>query len=216
MKNPIIIVGSGGHACSTLELIDDTKNFNVIGYSSDNGEALDGFFGLDFLGGIDELSKLYNESNNLAMGFVGKWPLEERTGIFEKLIEVGFHFPPLIHPSAQIGSQVTVGIGSQVHPNAVLRKSAKVGKGSVVNTAATIDHNSEIGDFTIINPNVTVCGNVLVGDQCYIGASATIIEKITVGKGSFVTAGSVVTRDVSSNCAVRGNPANVYRVMPRS
>jgi sugar O-acyltransferase (sialic acid O-acetyltransferase NeuD family) len=211
MKLPIVIVGSGGHACSTLELIEASTEYEVVGYVDDFGEALDGFFGLSYLGSTEDLFSGEIPTNLLAMGFVGKWPLSARRRVFIKLVDMGFKFPKLIHPSVQIANQTSIGEGSQLHPNVVLRKGVSIGIGTLINTAAIIDHGSKIGNFTIVNPRATICGDVEIADDCYVGASSTIIERIKVGGGVFVNAGSVVTRDVMAKCAVRGNPAVVYR-----
>jgi maltose O-acetyltransferase len=48
---------------------------------------------------------------------------------------------------------------------------------------------------------------VTLKKSCYIGAGSVILEGITVGPGSLVGAGCVVTRDVSRDTIVVGNPA---------
>jgi UDP-perosamine 4-acetyltransferase len=211
MKLPIVIVGSGGHASSTLELIEASTDFEVAGYVDDFGEAPGGFFDHNYLGGTEDLLNGDTPTNLLAMGFVGKWPLCPRRAVFLKLLDMGFKFPKLIHPSAQIANEISIGEGSQVHPNVVLRKGVSIGFGAVINTAAIIDHGSKIGDFTIINPRATICGSVEIEADCYVGVSSTIIERVKVGNGVFINAGSIVTRDIMADCAVRGNPAIVYR-----
>lgn len=52
-----------------------------------------------------------------------------------------------------------------------------------------------------------------IGNNVTLGANVTIIGDITIGNNVIVGAGSVVTKDVPSNCIVAGNPANVIRTL---
>lgn len=86
----------------------------------------------------------------------------------------------------------------------------------------------EIGDDVMIGPNVSLITSghpvepsrrrdfvlakpIVIERNVWIGAGATIIGGVTVGENSVVAAGAVVTRDVSPNVLVGGNPAAVIR-----
>jgi acetyltransferase-like isoleucine patch superfamily enzyme len=58
--------------------------------------------------------------------------------------------------------------------------------------------------FTIAKP-------IAIERNVWIAAGATIIGGVTVGENSVVAAGSVVTKNVSPNTLVGGNPARVIR-----
>jgi maltose O-acetyltransferase len=48
---------------------------------------------------------------------------------------------------------------------------------------------------------------ISIGNDCWIGGSAIILPGVTIGGRSIVGAGSVVTKDVSTDSVVAGNPA---------
>jgi|WetSurMetagenome_2_1015567.scaffolds.fasta_scaffold00621_14 acetyltransferase-like isoleucine patch superfamily enzyme len=50
-----------------------------------------------------------------------------------------------------------------------------------------------------------------IGKKCFIGAKSIILPGVTIGDHVIVGAGSVVTKDVKSNCIVAGNPAKVIK-----
>lgn len=50
-----------------------------------------------------------------------------------------------------------------------------------------------------------------IGDKCFVGANAIIMCGLKIGNEVVVGAGSVVTKDVPSNCIVVGNPARIIR-----
>lgn len=50
-----------------------------------------------------------------------------------------------------------------------------------------------------------------IGKQCFIGANAIIMPGVCIGDHVIVGAGSVVTKDIKSNCIVAGNPARIIK-----
>jgi len=54
---------------------------------------------------------------------------------------------------------------------------------------------------------------IVIGEDCLIGAHAIILKGVCIGDRSIVAAGSVVVKDVPSDCIVAGNPAKVIRKM---
>ena len=50
-----------------------------------------------------------------------------------------------------------------------------------------------------------------IGKKCFIGARAIILPGVIIGDQVIVGAGSVVTKDVKSNCIVAGNPAKIIK-----
>jgi acetyltransferase-like isoleucine patch superfamily enzyme len=85
-----------------------------------------------------------------------------------------------------------------------------------------------VGQHTILTSGVTILSHYLIplksqnkyigekvdtsiGDFCVIGIGATIMSGVKIGNEVVVGAGSVVTKDVPSNCIVAGNPAKIIK-----
>ncbi len=51
------------------------------------------------------------------------------------------------------------------------------------------------------------CEKTIIGDNVFLGANAIILPGLVVGDGAIIGAGSVVTKNVSPNVVVAGNPA---------
>ncbi len=51
----------------------------------------------------------------------------------------------------------------------------------------------------------------VIGSYCFIGCGSIVLPNVTIGHHVIVAAGSVVTKDVPSNCIVAGNPAKVIK-----
>jgi acetyltransferase-like isoleucine patch superfamily enzyme len=58
-------------------------------------------------------------------------------------------------------------------------------------------------------PAPTTADAVVIEDDVFIGARAIILKGVRIGAGAVVGAGSVVSRDVSAESIVAGNPATV-------
>lgn len=67
---------------------------------------------------------------------------------------------------------------------------------------ATINH-----DYNPSNRRTMYLNPIVLKKKTWIGSNSTILPGVTVGENSIVAAGSVVTKDVSANTIVGGNPA---------
>jgi acetyltransferase-like isoleucine patch superfamily enzyme len=80
----------------------------------------------------------------------------------------------------------------------------------------------EIGDGTIFAPGVKIISAnhdknnlnkfaysapIRIGSNCWIGANAVILPGVEIGDNVIIGAGSVVTKNIPSNCTVKGVPA---------
>lgn len=74
-----------------------------------------------------------------------------------------------------------------------------------------------IGEYTLVTSAVILShdhvrgltANTKIGDRCFIGIRSITMPGITIGDEVVVGSGSIVTKDVPSNCIVAGNPARI-------
>ena len=103
----------------------------------------------------------------------------------------------------ELPRKLTIGKGlSLYHGQAlVVNKSTVIGAHCVLRNSTTIGHKKLAdGSFS---------GCPRIGNHVDIGANVCIIGDIIIGDNVIIGAGSVVTKDVPSNCTVVGNPARV-------
>lgn len=108
-----------------------------------------------------------------------------------------------------------------------LAQNVKVGKNVFVNNdfICMARGGVEIEDDVMIAPRVSVltanhdlhdhsvllCSSVRICKNAWIGSGAIILPGVTVGENAIVAAGAIVTKDVSPNTVVGGNPAKVLK-----
>lgn len=106
-----------------------------------------------------------------------------------------------------------------------------LGKNVYINSNVTFVDDNEIfiGDNTLIGPNVcfTTAGHpvlpslrlkcyqynfpIYIGKNVWIGSGCIILPGVNVGDNTVIGAGSVVSRDIPSNCVAFGTPCKVIR-----
>lgn len=127
------------------------------------------------------------------------------------VLSSGFELITLIHPTAVIGSDVTIGNGSVVMPGAIINAKSTIGNGVIINSGAIIEHECTIGDFAHICPGVAIAGGSLVGERSWIGIGSSIIQNITIKPDITIGAGSVVVKDILEGSLAYGNPCRVVK-----
>ena len=99
-----------------------------------------------------------------------------------------------------------------------------IGEGALISRNAVLDRGINpkgihIGKYTRITGALILAhdacrrlkADVFIGDNCFIGSKAIILPGVRIGNEVIVGAGSVVTKDIPSNCIVAGNPARIIK-----
>ena len=125
----------------------------------------------------------------------------------------------------EIGDNTKISTFVEIQKGTKIGKNCKISSHTFICEGITVEDNVFIGhNVTFINdtyPRATtedgelqteedwICIPTLVKKGASIGSSATLLCGITVGENSIVGAGSVVTKDVSPNRIIAGNPAKI-------
>jgi sugar O-acyltransferase (sialic acid O-acetyltransferase NeuD family) len=213
MIRDIVVVGAGGFGRETLDVVDainragDVPTIRVIGVvdssPSEANQARLAARGVDWLGTVDEwIRGGFTAQYVIAVGNPSvRWRLSEQ---FEL---AGGSALTLVHPSAQVGTQVEIGVGSVICGGAQISTNVKIGRHAHINPSATIGHDTVLGDFTSINPGAVVSGDVVGGCGVLVGAGAVVLQGLRLGNTSVVGAAACVVRDVAQASTVKGVPA---------
>lgn len=101
----------------------------------------------------------------------------------------------------------------------------EIGEGTRISWRAKLDKSInpkgiKIGKNTAISRDVIILthdacrklkADTIIGDNCVVGVRSIILPGIKIGNQVVIGAGSVVTKDIPSNCIAAGNPAKIIR-----
>jgi sugar O-acyltransferase (sialic acid O-acetyltransferase NeuD family) len=208
MKN-LLIIGAGGFGREVFSWASDVnkkqKTWNIKGFLDDNLSALDGFeYPKEVLSDIDTYEIDSEDEFICALGD----PVTKQICI-EKLLAKGAKFTNLIHPSAVVGYNVTLGVGVILCPMTIVNADAKLYNFVTLNNHSNIGHNTTVGDYTQINGYCDITGGVRIGSRVFFGSGVSVLPGIIIEDDAKIGVGSVVIRKVKANTTVFGNPAKV-------
>jgi sugar O-acyltransferase (sialic acid O-acetyltransferase NeuD family) len=188
MNNRLIIIGAGGHG----KVIADNalKNgYTDICFVDDH--ATGSCMGFPIIGTGADLPSFDDGKTDFIIG-VGSNDVRKRIAERHDV-----NWVTLIHPSAQIAVNVSIGKGTVVMAGAVINASATVGEHCIINTGAIVEHDNVIGDYVHLSPGVKLSGTVTVGACTWIGTGACVINNIDICGRCTIGAGAVVIRNVT-------------------
>ncbi len=188
----LYIYGNGGHS----KVVADIARAN-------------GYDNLIFLDDNSDMKFSPNLSKHQIIIAIGNALIRQK--LQNLVLSSGFELITLIHPTAVIGSDVTIGNGSVVMPGAIINAKSTIGNGVIINSGAIIEHECTIGDFAHICSGVAIAGGSLVGERSWIGIGSSIIQNITIKPDITIGAGSVVVKDILEGSLAYGNPCRVVK-----
>ncbi len=201
----IVIVGYSGHAYVVIEAAE-LLGKNVIAYT-DKVEATKNPFSLSYLG--CETDDSFDFESKKYQFVLGLGDNNLRVKVANMLVKNNQNIVTLIHPEANVSSNISIGEGVFVARGACVNPFVEIGNYSILNTNCSIDHECEIGEAVHIAPGAVLAGSVKVGDRSFVGANSVIKQGVTIGKDVIIGAGTVVLKDIPNDSKVVGNPGRI-------
>tara|TARA_B100000287_G_C20599202_1_gene767349 strand:+ start:794 stop:1432 length:639 start_codon:yes stop_codon:yes gene_type:complete len=207
----IIIIGAGGHSNVIEDTLLEKDIFNEIAYLDDNfnNHTRSLFKKTKNILGSSKLIFDRNLRSDFKYAFVAIGDSEIRLNFIDKLENLGYEIPTIIHPTAWISKSVSLGIGSIILSHATIQTGVRGGKGLIINNSCSVDHDSFLGNGVHVAPGVNIAGSVHIGDRSWIGIGASVIENINIGSDVKIGANAAVIRDIPSSVNAIGVPAKI-------
>lgn len=203
----LYILGAGGFAREIYSYLAESdfiyNGSKLVGFLDDNSSALDDFdFSHKIVGSLKSLDLKATDCLIIA---IANPAIKEQ--VFEFYDQNNGSIISYIHPTAIIGHDANVGVGTVFAPYSIAATNVEIGRGCTVNAFSSIGHDAVLGDFCTLSGHCDVTGNVMLGDKVFMGSHASIIPSVQVGSGAVIGAGSLVVRRVKENTTMFGNPA---------
>ena len=166
MKNKLVIIGSGGHGRLAADIAKKIGNYQIITFLDDGYAAENVLFPI-----ISRKILFHEEERSEYDFFVADTNSCTRQQLMENL---KVDFTTLIHPSAIIGSNVTIGQGSIIMPGAIINVGAKIGQGVILNTSCSVGYDCQVGDYSHVSTGAHLDGNVELEPHTWVAAGTVV------------------------------------------
>jgi sugar O-acyltransferase (sialic acid O-acetyltransferase NeuD family) len=211
---PLVIVGAGGFARETAELVRAVNErqpaWDLLGFLDDD-PTLTGRV-VSRLPVLGTSAWVHDHPHAAVVVCVGS-PRNymSRAIVVERLGLTHDRYPQLVHPAAVVPPSALLGAGTVVHATSVFTTDVQIGAHVAVMPGVILTHDDLVGDFVTFGAGVRVAGASTIDTGAYVGSGALIRESITVGAWSLIGMGSVVTRSVPAGQVWAGVPARFMR-----
>lgn len=207
----VYIIGSGGFGREVAELIETIylhdRSVIVAGFLDDIREIQGTVInGIKVIGYIDWMEHHIDCNYVCAIGN----PLVKKGLLIEGW---AYNNQPitLVHPRSNVCMKDSLGRGIVIQAGSNIAVNSKIEDHVHINFNCTIGHDVKIGKYTTISPHCAIGGETEVGKCCFLGTGAIVYPRIKIEDNVKVGAGSVVHKDVPSNCTVIGNPCRIVK-----
>lgn len=206
-SQPLLIFPCNGNAIEALDCLGEAYRF--VGFVDDTLEKQrDGMFGHS----VFSRTALDEQSSCRILAVPGSpTSFMSRKQVIESLGISTHRYAQVIHPTAQISSNATIGYNVLAMAGVVLTSNAVIGNHVCLLPQAVVHHDSKVGDWSLIGTNVAIAGGVHVGENCFIGSGSNISNGVRIGEKTLIGLGSTVIRDIPANAVAAGNPARILR-----
>lgn len=194
-KEPILLIGAGGHARACADVIEQEGRFVVKGMVGLPQEVGSQVLGYPVLGTDEDLPGLINADTKVLITIGQIKTPEPRIRIFNLLRQLGGVLPVIVSPHAYVSSHSNLKEGTIVMHGVVINANAVVGRNCIINSQSLIEHDVTIEDHCHISTGTTVNSGVSIGTGTFIGSNSSIRQSIKIGDRCLIGMGQQVISD---------------------
>ena len=188
--NPIIVIGTGGHSKSIIDIIESTNEFKIEGLISESKYNINKkILGYEIIGSDEDLPLIRKSCANAVIGIGHLGKTKKRMEITKLLTKLEFNLPIIYSKYSIISSHSKVEEGTVVGHGAIINAGALVGSNCIINSNSLIEHDCKIGSQTHISTGVLINGGVTIGDNSFIGSGSIIREGLHLPTNCIISSG---------------------------
>ena len=206
-KQRIILIGSGGHCKSCIDVIEAENRFHIFGILDLPEKVGENILGYEILGSDTDIPKYANQGFSflLTIGHMGDPKI--RIKLFQNILMNKGLLPVIISPLAYVSKYANIEPGSIIMHHAIVNAGAKIGKNCIINNKVLVEHDVNIKSQTHISTGAIVNGGVEIDEGCFVGSASVIKNNLYISKNIVLGAGTTVTKDLVEKGVYVGCPA---------
>jgi sugar O-acyltransferase (sialic acid O-acetyltransferase NeuD family) len=196
MREPLLLIGAGGHAMACIDVIEQEGRFQIAGVVGKAHECGTDVLGYPVLGHDEDLPRLLSKTPN-ALITVGQIKTPEiRIRLFKQIQSLGGQLSSIFSNKAYISKHARIGVGTIIMHGAIVNAGASVGDNCIINSLALIEHDATVADHCHVATGALLNSGVRLGAGSFVGSGARVRQSIKIGECCVIGMGQVVVRDV--------------------
>ncbi len=191
MKQPLVLIGGGGHCKACIDVIEATGKWDIVGILDRPERVGEQVLTYAITGTDDEVDRLVAEGVDFLICIGQIRNAAARRSAFERVKRAGGRLATVVSSLAYVSSSALLGEGTIVMHRAVVNASAVIGENVIINTMALVEHDALVESQCHVSTAAVVNGGAKVGAGSFIGSNAVLVHGAAVPENSFVPAGSL-------------------------
>ena len=158
----ILLLGGGGHCRACIDVIEQTKQFQIFGIVDSTKKMGETLLGYPIVGSDENLPEL-RKHVSYALITVGQIQSSNvRVLLYQNLQALKFILPVIISPRAYVSRYAKIGAGTIIMHDGIVNADASIGINCIINSKALIEHEAIIEDHCHIATGAIVNGKSYV------------------------------------------------------
>ncbi len=203
-SNRIMVLGGGFGAMQVIDILLNKPLNQVVGVLDDNSDLKDTkIFGIPVFGGTNEIKK-YWDNNSFDKAIVSiSTNIPVRKALYDNCKSLNIPMANAICPSVRINRHSFIGEGNVICSFVHIGTCASIGNNNFISAQTNIEHHNVWGSHITTGPNCSTSSRVEVGDCVKLGTGIFIQPGIAIGENCLISSGSVITRSIPNNHALK-------------
>jgi len=211
MKQKLILIGGGGHCISSIDVIESTAMYDIVGILDVPDKVGQQVMGYKIIGIDADLKSFIKEDVKFIVTIGQIKDPQPRIKALENLLKNNARITSIFSKNSIVSEHSKIGMGTMVFHNAVVNAGVVIGKNSIINTGSIVEHECLIGDHTQVSTRAIVNGQCKIGNKCFIGSNTTINNNLSICDDVIVASGSTVIQNIEKAGIYAGNPVKKVR-----
>lgn len=207
----LLIIGARGWGREIFNMlpycIGYETDYTVKGFLDDKADALDGMPGYPPI--IDSVEHYALQADDVFVCALGDAHWKKHYA--EIILKKGGQFINIIHKTASVDRNTTLGVGCIICAYVGISCDIKVGGFVTMQTYTIVGHDARIGDYCHLGTRSFMGGYSVLGETTTIQTNSIVLPHVVVGNNCMVGAGAVVIKKVKDGNTVYGNPAKILK-----
>jgi sugar O-acyltransferase (sialic acid O-acetyltransferase NeuD family) len=201
-KEKLLLIGSGGHANSCIDVIEQEGIFDIAGLVGHPNEVGSRHFGYEVVASDADLESLFLDFKFALVTIGHIESAESRIRLYSQIKSIGFKVPSIKSKSAYVSEHAKIGDGTIVMHDVIINSGSVVGSNCIINTRSLIEHDVKVSDHCHVSTGVVVNGGVQIGSGTFIGSRSVIRDNLFIGDECLVGMGTILLHDLQSQTKI--------------